>query len=402
VSLLSGLRVVEGSAFVAAPLAGMTLAQLGADVIRFDAIGGGIDYHRWPVTADDVSLYWAGLNKQKRSIAINLADPRGRELATSLVVAPGPYAGLFVSNFPESGWLSDDRLRAHRSDLVYVSISGNPDGSTAVDYTINAASGIAYATGRPGDELPLNNALPAWDIATGFAAALALVAGERRRTRTGEGQLLRISLADVAFSMVATLGFLGEAELMCENRPKLGNDVYGAFGHDFATRDGRRVVVMGISASQWRSLVHATGIAPSLPAIEQMLDVNLEREPGRYRARSMIAALLEPWFAARTLDEVAVCLDGAGACWGVYQHFTELLADPRVASNPLFQRVDHPGIGPLVTPGSPIRSSDPVDPAAAPRLGTQTDEILADVLGLTDLEIGRLHDDGLVAGPRES
>ena len=80
--LLSGLRVVEGSAFVAAPLGGLTLAQLGADVIRFDTIGGGLDYRRWPVTEEGVSLYWAGLNKGKRSIAIDLSKPEGRELAT--------------------------------------------------------------------------------------------------------------------------------------------------------------------------------------------------------------------------------------------------------------------------------------------------------------------------------
>ena len=110
--LLSGLRVVEGSAFVAAPLGGLTLAQLGADVIRFDTIGGGLDYRRWPVTEEGVSLYWAGLNKGKRSIAIDLSRPEGRELATELITAPGDDAGLFLSNFPESGWLADARLRA--------------------------------------------------------------------------------------------------------------------------------------------------------------------------------------------------------------------------------------------------------------------------------------------------
>ena len=158
--LLSGLRVVEGSAFVAAPLGGLTLAQLGADVIRFDTIGGGLDYRRWPVTDEGVSLYWAGLNKGKRSIAINLSKPEGRELATTLITAPGDDAGIFLSNFPESGWLADARLRASRADLVYLNIVGNPDESTAVDYTVNAASGIATATGPVGSLFPVNNALP--------------------------------------------------------------------------------------------------------------------------------------------------------------------------------------------------------------------------------------------------
>src|SRR5258706_7149588 len=89
VTVLDGLRVVEGSAFVAAPLGGMTLAQLGADVIRFDQIGGGLDYGRWPLADDGQSLFWAGLNKGKRSIQIDLHAPAGRELASALIAAPG-------------------------------------------------------------------------------------------------------------------------------------------------------------------------------------------------------------------------------------------------------------------------------------------------------------------------
>src|SRR5215210_6968439 len=107
--VLSGLRIVEGSAFVAAPLGGMTLAQLGADVIRFDQIGGGLDYHRWPLAAGGQSLFWAGLNKGKRSIALDLRSPEGRELAAALVTAPdveGTTGGLFLTNFPARGWLS--------------------------------------------------------------------------------------------------------------------------------------------------------------------------------------------------------------------------------------------------------------------------------------------------------
>ena len=101
--LLKDLRIVEGSAFVAAPLGGMTLAQLGADVIRFDPIGGGLDYRRWPVTEQGQSLYWSGLNKGKRSIAIDLHPPEGRELAVSLITEDAPDAGIFLTNFPESG-----------------------------------------------------------------------------------------------------------------------------------------------------------------------------------------------------------------------------------------------------------------------------------------------------------
>src|SRR5690349_2562856 len=123
--LLEGVRVVEGSAFVAAPSGGMTLAQLGADVIRFDQIGGGLDYRRWPLTAEGASLYWAGLNKGKRSLAIDLRSARGRELLTALITAPGPDNGVFLTNFPASGWMSYERLRAERADLIMLNVLGN-------------------------------------------------------------------------------------------------------------------------------------------------------------------------------------------------------------------------------------------------------------------------------------
>ena len=141
-NVLEGLRVVEGSAFVAAPLGGMTLAQLGADVIRFDALGGGIDFHRWPCADDGTSLFWAGMNKGKRSLAVDVRRPEGQELVTALITAPGPDRGIFLSNFPAQGWLADERLRALREDLIYVNIIGNPDGTTAVDYTVNPSSGF--------------------------------------------------------------------------------------------------------------------------------------------------------------------------------------------------------------------------------------------------------------------
>ena len=399
--LLTGLRVVEGSAFVAAPLGGLTLAQLGADVIRFDAIGGGIDYHRWPVTDDGVSLYWAGLNKGKRSIAIDLSRPEGRELACALITAPGDDAGVFLSNFPARGWLSDERLRARRADLVCVNIIGNPDGSTAVDYTVNASSGVALATGPVGSLLPVNHALPAWDIATGLNAAIGLLAAERHRRSTGEGQFISLSLADVAFTMVANLGFLGQAQLTRENRPPHGNDMYGAFGTDFATKDGRRVMVVAISLNQWDSLVGATGIGEHLPQIERAFQADFTREEDRYRARDAIAALMKPWFEARTLDDVRKALDEHGVCWGPYQTFTQLLDDDWRASeqNPHFGSVEHPGIGRLLTPASPLRSSHVPDepPASAPLLGTHTDEILGEILASPPATSGKLHDDGLVA-----
>ena len=313
--VLTGLRIVEGSAFVAAPLGGMTLAQLGADVIRFDAIGGGLDYGRWPVTSEGVSLFWAGLNKAKRSIQVNLRSPEGRELVTQIITAPGPDCGIFLSNFPERGWLSYDELRKQRDDLIYVNIIGNPDESTAVDYTVNPSSGFAYATGPRGSILPTNHVLPAWDIATGMSAGLGLLAAERYRSRTSKGQLVKISLTNVAFAMVANLGYLAQAQLTRQERDQIGNDLYGAFGRDFPTRDGRRVMMVAISLRQWQSLVEAIGIGDHIPAIENVLGLDLNKEGDRFEARDAIAAFIAPFIARHTLKELRKVFDTHGVCW---------------------------------------------------------------------------------------
>jgi 2-methylfumaryl-CoA isomerase len=402
--ILSGLRVVEGSAFVAAPLGGMTLAQLGADVIRFDQLGGGLDYTRWPLAESGQSLFWAGLNKGKRSISLDLRSEQGRELATELICAgDGPDTGLLLTNFPARGWLSYDRLVERRADLIMVALTGNPDGSSEVDYTVNPATGFPWATGPRNLSEPLNSVLPAWDIATGSLAAIGLLAAERWRTRTGEGQQIRLSLSDVAFAMVGNLGRIAEAQLGGQDSFKDGNYLYGAFGHDFETRDGRRVMVVALTARQWRALVQITEIGEACAKIAEVMGYDLDTETGRFEGRDLIAGLLRPWFASRELSEIREAFTGTGVSWGPYQTFRQLVNDdPRCSpANPMFSTLAQPGIGEYLVPGSPLEFSAQgrLPPRRAPVLGEHTDQVLAELLGLSDTEIGRLHDARVVAGP---
>ena len=397
--VLAGMRVVEGSAFVACPSGGMTLAQHGADVIRFDAIGGGIDHHRWPLTPDGQSLYWQGLNKGKRSIQVDLRSPEGRELITALATAPGPDAGIFTTNFPAVGWLSYDSLRQHRDDLIMVAITGNHDGSTAVDYTVNCAVGYPWLTGDTGT---VNHVLPAWDIICGQTAALGVLAAERQRSRTGEGSLVRLALSDVALAAVSMLGHVAEAQLLGTQRPRIGNDIYGAFGRDFELADGERIQLVAVSARQWQSIVAACGITHEVAALEAETGLDFTRvDSDRYLALDRLNPLVAQWCATRTLAEASAALDTEGVCWGRYQSMVELVAnDPRCSTaNPLFTEVNHPDTGQYLTPGPPLRfpAEHLVHPGPAPRLGQHTDEVLADVLGLSATEIARLHDRQVVA-----
>ena len=402
-AILEGMRIVEGSAFVAAPLGGMALAQLGAEVIRFDPIGRGLDIGRWPLTGDGKSLFWAGMNKGKRSIAIDLGSAEGQEIATALISAPGPDAGMFLTNFPARGWLDYHRLAARRADLIMVNVIGNPDGSSAVDYTVNCAAGFPFVTGPESSEGPVNNVLPAWDCITGMTAAVGILAAERRRRSTGEGRLVRLALSDVAMAMAGNLGYIGEVRINSEERGRYGNYLYGAFGRDFATGDGKRIMLIALTGRQWRGLIQATRLGPEFAEIGRRQGLDLDDEGDRFKAREAIAGALEPWFMARGFDDIAKAFDAAGVCWGPYQTFKEMVEnDPRAsAANPMFREIEQPGIGAYPAPASPLDFTglERGEAAPAPELGQHTDEILGSVLGLSGAEIARLHDRGVVAGP---
>ena len=403
--ILEGIRVVEGSAFVAVPLGGMTLAQMGADVIRFDPVGGGLDYKRWPVTLDGKrSLFWAGLNKGKRSIAIDFRKPRGKELLTQLICAPGENAGLFVTNFPARGWLDYDTLKAHRNDLIMVNLMGRRDGGSEVDYTVNPKVGFPMMTGPRLWPRPVNHLLPAWDCIAGQMTLVGLLAAERHRRLTGEGQLVKLALKDVALAMLGNLGTIAEVLLNDVDRPKDGNYLYGAYGRDFGTLDDKRVMVVGLTPSQWSNLRKATELGEELDTLAKKLGLDFQKEGDRFRARRQISQVLEPWFRTRTLSEVRKVLDEHRVTWAEYRNVRKVIEhDPDCSEdNPMFSMVDEPGIGSYLMPGSPFDFGaavrHPVE--RAPILGEHTDEILLDLLGLNEGEVGRLHDEGIVSGPQ--
>ena len=250
--ILSGVRVIEGSAFVAAPTAGMTLAQLGADVIRFDDPRGGLDFKRWPLNSSGESLFWSGLQKGKRSFIVDLRSDEGRETLARLITAPGDGNGIFLTNFPARGWMSYEALSERRPDLIMVVMTGNHDGSSEVDYTVNPSVGFPEAMGPRDSAVPTNSLMPAWDTAMGGLAVVGLLAALRHRDLTGEGQLVEIALSDVAMATVGNLGRIAEVQLEGREQPRDGNYLYGAFGGDFPTSDGRRVMVVALTSRQWK------------------------------------------------------------------------------------------------------------------------------------------------------
>ena len=396
--LLSGLSVIEASSFVASPSAGLYCAQMGAEVIRVDQIGGGPDFRRWPVTANNDSLYWENLNRAKKSVALDLGKPQGRELLQALVRA----TGQFLTNFPATGFLGHDVLAEGRADLVTVRVMGWADGSPALDYTVNNAVGYPMLTGA-GPE-PVNHVLPAWDLLSGAYAAFALLAALRRRAATGQGGEVRVPLSDVAIGTVANLGGIAEVLYAGENRPRLGNAVYGLFGRDFVTADGVRTMLVVVTPKQWSSLIAALGLAEAVAAVEAERGVSFARDDGlRFTHRDALFPLFEAAVGARAHADLAAALDAGGVVHSTYRTMLDAARDPvLVGNNPIFGEsanpsgVAYPAAGSFAT----VPQLDRGAPAPAPRNGEHSEEVLAGRLGLASGAIARLIDDGVVGVAR--
>lgn len=396
-NLLSGLSVIEASSFVASPTAGLYCAQFGAEVIRVDQIGGGPDFHRWPVTAGNDSLYWENLNRAKKSVALDLRRVEGRELLQQLVVE----TGQFITNFPVDGFLAHEPLAARRADLVTIRIMGWADGSPALDYTVNNSVGYPMLTGT-GPE-PVNHVLPAWDLLTGAYAAFALLAALQRRNATGEGVEIRVPLSDVAIGTVANLGGIAEVLYSGENRPRLANAVYGLFGRDFMTRDAQRTMIVIVTPAQWSNLLEALDLRDAVAAVEARRGVSFANDDGlRFLHRDALFPLFEQSIAARDHAALAVLLDAKGIVHSRYRTMLDAANDRLlVADNPIFGTVENPSGAHYPAAGAfaTIPQVDRQPPLPAPRNGEHSEQVLADRLGLPSKQIANLIDAGIVGVP---
>ena len=401
--LLSGLSVIEVSSFVASPTAGLYCAQMGAEVIRVDQIGGGLDYDRYQLTEAGRSLSWENLNRAKKSVAVDMRTGEGRELVQELA----RKTGQLITNVPEKSFLSHAVLKEGRGDMITVRIMGWGDGRQAMDFTVNAASGYPLMTGPaewdPETAPPVNQLLPAWDFLTGAYTAFTLLAALRHRDATGEGGEIRIPLGDVAIGTVANSGAMAEMLYRGSDRQRLGNAIWGAFGRDFRSKDGKRFMVAALTSKQWSGLIEAFGVAEQIAAIEARHGIEFAHsDHNRFTHREELFTLFQS--VADTMDYAALAkrLAAAGTTFERYRTMHEAATDPElVTNNPLFgpspenpSGFEYPAPGPFAN----LPQQDRGEPKPAPYLGANSEEILAERLGLGSGEIGKLFDAGIVSG----
>ncbi len=403
--ILKGLRVIEASSFVASPSAGLYLAQLGAEVIRVDTIGGGPDYNRWPKNDEGKSFYWEGLNKGKSSVAVNLRTQEGKDLVCDLVAAlgekEGEQGGILLTNFPAKGFLSYENLKKLREDVIVVRVMGQANGGPALDYTVNCSLGYPLITGPDSlGEEPVNHVLPAWDLLAGSYAAFSLLAALKHRDETGQGGEYKIPLADIGVTAMANMGQLAEVLYNDGNRARYGNEVYGAFGKDFQTNDGVRMMIMAITPRQWTGLLKVLEIEAQVSEIEAARNVSFIKDEGiRFEHRDALYPLLETKVFQWQAKELQAALDKVGGCWGEYQSMRQAADDSAlVRDNPVFTELKNPSGFTYPTPGSALTISDQErgTPELAPSLGEHTHDILKKVLGQSHDEISTLLQSGII------
>lgn len=393
---LDGLRVLDLTQVMAGPFATMTLADLGADVVKIEPPGVG-DQARSAaghfMTGEDTAGFLA-LNRNKRSIAIDLKQDTGRDVFYRLVES----ADVVVENFrpgvtPRLG-IDYPTLRGHNAGLIYASISGfGQDGPYAqrpgFDLIAQAMGGLMSVTGKPGDD-PVKCGIPISDLSAGLICASAVLAAYIHRLRTGEGQYIDTSLYDA----VLALSVWETTELWATGRipqPTGSGHRLNAPYQALRTADGH-VIVAANNDRLWVRLCEAIG-RPEL-ADDERFRTNLDR----LDRVDELAAELESTLRTRTTDEWVPILLEAGTPAGKIANYREVVDDPHTAARQMVQQVEHPVEGTVSALGIPAKLS--ATPGrirrAAPLLGEHTDQVLAEA-GYTDAEIATLREQKAVS-----
>jgi crotonobetainyl-CoA:carnitine CoA-transferase CaiB-like acyl-CoA transferase len=388
---LAGIRVVDFSRVLAGPYATMMLADLGADVVKVEHPKGGDGTRSWgPPFAGGESAYFLSINRTKRSVALDLKDPEGRDLALDLCAR----ADVVIENFRSGGAkrlaLDYESVRARRPDVVYCTISGfgprEPRARPGYDFTVQAESGLMSITGEPGGE-PTKVGVAVVDVLTGLNAAVGILAALHRRSQTGRGEWVEVSLLDSAFA--ALVNVATGALVTGEEARRHGNAHPSIVPYQpFRTRDGG-LAVAAANDGLYRKLCAA------LKRPDLADDERFATNDARVCNRDALVGELESVFLERTTDDWLRILLDAGVPAGEIRGVRAALDAAGATTD-----VEHPTAGTLPFVNSPFAFADASvqPPAPPPLLGQHTAEVLGE-LGIDDERLAQLQRRGVIALP---
>jgi len=393
---LAGLRVIDLGCGVAIPETGTLLAELGAEVIKIES-RANIDFlRRVTVEPDAVDRSWTfnDASRGQLSVALDLRAPRGRELALRLCAAADVVIENNRGDVVRKWGLDYEDVRRLRADVVYVASQGfgrgGPLGEASAYGPLNSAfAGVTWLWNHPDAPYPAGSSLNHPDHIAAKLTAVAVLAALEHRRRTGEGQLIEMSQAEAAAYLIGEVYLEGP----CTGRPAVqrGNAVLYACPHGVypSAGDGRWVAIAVVGDDAWERFAGVLGwpLDPALASLD-----------GRLAARAALDRRVAEWTRARSAEEAAAALQAAGVSAMAVQNGDDHRADPHLAARGAIVTVEHPEIGPERHSGNPIRLSRTplVPPAAAPRLGADTEDVLIRVLGLSRAEVARLAEGGVL------
>jgi crotonobetainyl-CoA:carnitine CoA-transferase CaiB-like acyl-CoA transferase len=393
---LQGIKVLDLTRVLAGPYCTMTLADLGADVWKVEQPGNGDDARGWaPHTAGGQSAYFLLSNRNKKSLAIDIAKPEGREIVRGLAM----QADVLVENFRVGALakfgLDYTSLHAVNPRLIYCSITGYGHDSPVsqwpgYDFVAQAESGLMSVTGDAEGE-PVRVGVPVTDVFTGANATQAILAALFARERTGAGQHLDIALLDCALALMSTPG--SESLVTGGTPARYGNRhpsivPYGAF----ESADGRFVLTCG-NDRQFALFCQKVIDAPGL-AVDPLYDTNA----ARVRNRQQLEDHLNGLFRSHGVDHWLERMRSVGVPCARIRSIDQALQAPEILARGMVVEAEHPVAGRARMIGSPLRmSGTPVRPAAAPPLlGEHTAALLAGVLGYGQDRIDQLSAQGVI------
>ena len=392
---LAGVRVVELTTTWAGPMAGCILADFGADVIKIEHPSGEVARRSPPMlpgTKPPVSFMQATLNRNKRSLTLDLHAARGREIFLELC----GRADIVIENFRPGaldGWgVGWKELRARKHDLILVSISGygqygRDHDRAGYDPLAQAASGFLSLNGSPDGE-PVKAPTFLGDDLSGLHGALAAMAALRHRDRTGEGQHVDVALLDAV--LFQSTGYLTLGAMDVE-LPRLGNQFrIAAPANVYKCRDGRVMVGVLVDA-HWKRLARILG-RPELAD-----DPAYATTPARIARREQVDGLVAAWLAERSVAEAEARLLAEGLPIAPVRTYAEAARDPHVADREMLQATSvesNPRI-PVVGPAAKFSRTPVRVRTGAPALGAHNDEILAE-LGIDSAERAELKTSGVI------
>jgi succinate---hydroxymethylglutarate CoA-transferase len=392
---LAGIRVLDLTRILAGPLCTMMLGDMGADVIKVEPPGAGDDTRSWgPPFAEGESAYYLGVNRNKRSMTLNMAMKSGQDVLAGLIRKSDVLVENFKVGTLEKWGFGNDWLQANAPRLVRCSITGYGSvgpkaGLPGYDFILQAESGLMSITGEP-EGTPMKYGVAIVDICTGMLACNSVLAALNARHTTGRGQHVEVSLFDSGLAMLANVA--SNHLVSGKNAGRFGNGHPNIVPYTaYPTRDDMIAVAVG-NDGQFAKFAEVLGRA------EWASDPRFSKNPDRIGSREALDALISAELKCEGAERWIEKLMAAGIPCGRINSVAQALAAPHAVARDMVTEVEHPTAGSVKMLGIPFRFSD--TPAsirrAPPLLGQHTEAVLREELGFSDARIAELRKEKVI------